>query len=94
MGKSGVCEAVARTLYDCLKPLCAKGVQPHSDDGLIGFYFDDGEDLEDLLEELFEKLEILLPDRYDPEITPHLNSGRDLAVYLQSKITLNNINPE
>jgi hypothetical protein len=87
MGKSGVCEAVSKTLYDCVKPLCVKGVQPHPDDSLIGFYFDDGEDLEDLLEELFEKLELPLPDRYEPEVTPHLNSARDLGIYLQSKIS-------
>jgi hypothetical protein len=86
MDKSGVSEAVSQTLYDCIKPLCVKGVQPHPDDGLFGFYFDDGEDLEDLIEELFEKLELPIPAQYEPEISPHLASVRDLAIYLQSKI--------
>jgi hypothetical protein len=54
MDKSGASKAVSQTLYDCIKRLCVKGVQPHPDDGLFGFYFDEGEDLEDLIEELFE----------------------------------------
>ncbi len=86
MAKSGVGETVAGLLYASLKPLCVKGVAPHPDDGLLGFYFDDNDDLEDLLEELHKKLNLPMPTRYEPEITSHLNSARDLAVYLQSRL--------
>ena len=86
LAKSGVSENVAKTLYDALLPTCVKGVLPHPDDGLCGFYFDDPEDMEDLIEDMFEKLELPMPTRYEPEITPHLESARDLAVYLQEKL--------
>lgn len=86
LARSGVSERVATTLYDALKPSCVKGVLPHPDDGLCGFYFDDPEDMEDLVEEMFEKLELPAPTRYEPEITPHLESARDLAGYLQGKL--------
>jgi hypothetical protein len=84
--RSGVSSKVADAIHDSLAVLCVKGVSPHPDDGLTGFYFDDPEDMEDLVEEMFEKLGLPMPTRYAPEITPHLNSVRELGVYLQSKL--------
>ena len=86
LAKSGVSEKVSTSLYDALLPTCVKGVLPHPDDGLCGFYFEDPEDMEDLLKDMFDKLELPLPTRYEPEITPHLESARYLAVYLQGKL--------
>jgi hypothetical protein len=83
---SGVSANVSTTLYDALLPSCVQGVQPHPDDALCGFYFDDAEDMEDLIEEMFEKLGLAKPTRYAPELTPHLESARDLAIYLQGKL--------
>jgi hypothetical protein len=91
---SDVSPDVAGTIYDALQPSCVKGVAPHPDDGLCGFYFDDPEDMEDLIEEMFEKLGLPMPTRYEPEITPHLQSARELGVYLQSKIDNLQIIPE
>jgi hypothetical protein len=83
---SDVSPNVAGAIYDALQPCCVKGVAPHPDDGLVGFYFDDPEDMEDLVEEMFVKLGLPMPTRYEPEITPHLESARKLGVCLQSKI--------
>lgn len=82
---SSVSPDVAGRLYDALQGYSVKGVAPHPDDGLYGFYFDDPEEMEDLVEEMFERLELPKPKRYDPEITPHMESARALAVYLQQK---------
>ena len=84
---SGVWEPVAFALYDALQPICVKNVMPHPDDGLMGFYFDDPEDMEDLVEEMFERLGLPMPKRYDSEATPYLESARDLAIYLQKKMS-------
>ncbi len=84
---SGVLPAVAAALYEAVIGLCVKGVAPHPDDGLMGFYFEDPEDMEDLIEEMFDKLKLPKPTRYEPEITPELESLRSLAVYLQAKLT-------
>jgi hypothetical protein len=62
-----------------------KHVLPHPDDGLIGFYFDDQEDLEDMLEELYLKLSLVIPEQHDPLIAPALESVRHLGVFLQIK---------
>lgn len=91
---SGVSHAVAGALYDALQPSCVKDVKPHPDDGLTGFYFDDPEDMEDFVEEMFVKLGLPTPSRYEPEITPHLQSARELAVYLQSAIDSAQLSPE
>jgi hypothetical protein len=87
MGKTDISEELANAIYDCALPLCVKGVMPHPDDGLIGFYFGDGEGLEDLIETLFDTLHLPTANRYAPEITPHLDSARDLGIYLQSKVS-------
>lgn len=92
--RSDVSPDVARAIYDALQSNCVEGVAPHPDDGLCGFYFDDPEDMEDLIEEMFEKLGLPMPTRYEPEITPHLESARDLGIYLQSKVNMLGSNPE
>ena len=84
--KSGVGACVAVGLHAEFSTLCSKGILPHPDDGLFGFYFDEGECLEDMLETLFDRLSLPQPTRYSPEITPYLESARDLAVYLQQKL--------
>ena len=71
-----------------------KDVKPHPDDGLTGFYFDDPEDMEDFVEEMFVMLGLPTPSRYEPEITPHLQCARELAVYLQSTIDSAQLSPE
>ena len=83
---SSVRPDVASALYRRLLSLCTKGVLPHPDDGLLNFYFDEPEDLEDLLEDLYTDIGLPLPARYDPEITPHLKSVRDLAMLLDAKL--------
>jgi hypothetical protein len=83
---SGVGAPVAAALYNVLQNDCVKGVLPHPDDGMCGFYFDDPEDMEDLVEAMFIKLGLPVPERYDPEITPHMESVRALAIYLQQKL--------
>jgi hypothetical protein len=85
--KSGIGAGIAAVLYTCLKPHCVNGVSPHPDDGLLGFYFDDGEDLEDLLEEMFEKLRLLPMERYAPELTGSLESARFLGLFLQARMS-------
>jgi hypothetical protein len=86
LARSGVSSAVAAPLYDAVAELCVKGVAPHPDDSLTGFYFDDPEDMEDLIAEMFDRLELPTPSRYAPEASPHLESLRSLSVYLQSKL--------
>jgi hypothetical protein len=83
---SGVNEEIALALYTSLLPHCVKRVLPHPDDGLIGFYFDDPEDLEDMLEELYLKLSLIIPEQYDQLIAPALESVRHLGVFLQTKL--------
>jgi hypothetical protein len=85
--KSGIGAGIAAALYRCLLPLCVKGVLPNPDDGLLGFYFDDGEDLEDLLEKIFEKLGLLPMERYAPQITGSLESARFLGIFLQARMS-------
>ncbi len=86
LASSEISEEIAGSLYDALLPSCVKGVAPHPDDGLMGFYFDDPEDMEDLIEEMFRNLGLPMPTRYAPETTPHLQNVRELAAYLQSKL--------
>jgi hypothetical protein len=43
--------------------------------------------IEDLIEVLFDTLHLPTANRYAPEITPHLDSARDLGIYLQSKVS-------
>jgi hypothetical protein len=86
LANAGVSEKLAFVLHDALQPMCAAGVMPHPDDGLMGFYFDDPEDMEDLVEDLFVRLNLPMLTRYEPEITPHLESARNLAIYLQKKL--------
>jgi hypothetical protein len=83
---SGVSERIADALYQSVQPYCVNGVQLHPDDGLMGFYFDDLEDVEELIEELYEKTGLSIPARYDPHVTTALESARMLAVHLQSKL--------
>ncbi len=84
--RSKVSEAVSRSIYEYLEANCTKGVAPHPDDGLCGFYFDDPEDMEDFIEEIFNKLGLPNIGRYEPETSAHLNSARDFGIYMQSKI--------
>jgi hypothetical protein len=84
--KSNVSTNLATSIYSLLKLQCVKGNLPHPDDGLCGFYFDDPEDMEDFLEDIFRNLGLQKFARYDPEITPHLDSVRALGVYLQAKV--------
>jgi hypothetical protein len=92
--KSDVSPDVAGAIYHALQPCCVKGVAPHPDDGLVGFYFDDPEDMEDLVEEVFVMLSLPIPTRYEPEITPYLQSARELGGYLQTKLDALKISPE
>ena len=82
---SGVGATVSYALYDELSGWCVKGVQPHPDDGFIGFYMIDADQLEDFLELIFPKLGLSLPPTSDLGFGPKIESVRDLAIYLQSQ---------
>lgn len=86
LSSSGVSEKLANALYEWLKPHCVDGILPNPDDSLYGFYFDDPDDMEDLVEAMFNKMGLPTPTVYEPEITPHMESVRELAIYLQGKV--------
>ena len=85
MARSGVDITVSDTLYDELSEWCVNGVRPHPDDGFIGFYMNDADQLEDFLELVFHKLGLLLPPPSDPQFGPQMESVRDLAIHLQAQ---------
>jgi hypothetical protein len=84
--QSRVRPEIASALYASLSLSIAKGILPHPDDGLLGFYFDDPECVGDLVEEMFEKLGLELPNPQNPENIEWINSARDLGVYLEQKL--------
>ena len=84
--KSLVRPEIASALYASLSMSIAKGILPHLDDGLLGFYFDDPECVGDLVEEMFEKLGLELPNPQNPENIEWIDSARDLGVYLEQKL--------
>lgn len=90
MGSCGVDAKVSTLLYDELSTYCAEGIRPNPNDGLFGFYFFDGDDLEDFLPTVFNGLGLTLPASRDQEIAPHLKSARHLAIFLQSKLVAQN----
>lgn len=86
MAGSGISPRVATALYEQLLPYCSKGVLPHPDDGLFGFYLSYADDLEDLLPGVFGALDLPLPPVTDSDFATQLESVRHLAAYLQSQL--------
>ena len=84
LGAADVSIEVVRSLHAALLPYCeGGGIRPHPDDRLASDYALDPDEMEILVEALWDELGLPKPTTREPERIPELGSVMDLALYLQ-----------
>lgn len=81
---NGVSPVVAALTRELVAPYYGQGVVPHPDDDFARFLMIDDEEVADLVEAAWGRLELVMPTTADPVELPPMHDVRDLAVYLQS----------
>ncbi|MDQ8755504.1 hypothetical protein RCO27_04615 [Sphingosinicella sp. LHD-64] len=78
-------EVVAVEVYRKLTAYCRSGVFPNPGDLLDSFFGIDADELEGLIEDLFQRLALPIPSGRTPEHIPPLETAADLVLYLSHR---------
>ncbi|MEH3038784.1 MAG: hypothetical protein PGN21_01750 [Sphingomonas paucimobilis] len=82
-----VSPAIAALTRELVAPCYGQGVVPHPDDDFARFLMIDDEEIADLVEAAWKRLDLAMPPPADPIELPPMKDVRDLAMYLESVVS-------
>ena len=83
---NGVSPTVAALTRELVAPYYGAGVVPHPDDDFARFLMIDEEEVAELVEAGWERLDVAMPTPADPVELPPMKDVRDLSVFLESVV--------
>lgn len=81
----GVSPAIPPAVRVAVAHLYGTGVSPHPDDDFARFLAIDGDEIEDIVADAWDRLSLPRPDRDRPEQVPVLKDLADMADYLDQR---------